>query len=116
MPPAVLGEVRAIGRFQWGSGGLRVTPAWPARLRGTASAGSAGPVRHGLPYAGPEEECVCACAGSTTAAASSPCPGARNTAALRAMEWHPGGGIRYTDLRLGRLGARSESATISSSN
>ncbi|MCX5174098.1 hypothetical protein [Streptomyces virginiae] len=36
VPLAVLGEVRVIDRFRSGSGGLRVTPGWPARLRGTA--------------------------------------------------------------------------------
>ncbi|MFE3288297.1 hypothetical protein ACFXJJ_35060, partial [Streptomyces sp. NPDC059233] len=52
-PLAVLGEMRVIERFRSGSGGLRVTLAWPARLRGTAAEGRAGGVvRHGVPYAG----------------------------------------------------------------
>ncbi|CAM5618863.1 hypothetical protein [Streptomyces avidinii] len=32
-PPAVPGEVRVIDRFRTGSGGLKVTLAWPAALR-----------------------------------------------------------------------------------
>lgn len=42
---AVLGEVRVSDRFRSGSGGLRVPPAWPARLRGTATTGAPGVVR-----------------------------------------------------------------------
>ncbi|MFG2231150.1 hypothetical protein ACGFNX_14255 [Streptomyces sp. NPDC048723] len=42
---AVLGEVRVSDRFRSGSGGLRVTPAWPARLRDTATTGAPGVVR-----------------------------------------------------------------------
>ncbi|MFI6150274.1 hypothetical protein [Streptomyces sp. NPDC051109] len=41
-PLTVLGQVRLIERFRSGSGGLRVTLAWPADLRGTAADGSAG--------------------------------------------------------------------------
>ncbi|MEU3668334.1 MULTISPECIES: hypothetical protein [Streptomyces] len=41
-PFAVLGEVRVIERFRSGAGGLRLTLAWPARLRGTAASGPAG--------------------------------------------------------------------------
>lgn len=41
-PLAVLGEVRVIERFRSGSGGLRLTLAWPARVRGTAGPGAAG--------------------------------------------------------------------------
>ncbi|MEU9039366.1 hypothetical protein AB0D45_31280 [Streptomyces sp. NPDC048352] len=33
-PLAVVGEVRVVDRFRSGSGGLRVTLAWPAGLRG----------------------------------------------------------------------------------
>ncbi|MFF8262730.1 hypothetical protein [Streptomyces virginiae] len=48
-PLAVPGEVRVIERFRSGSGGLRLTLAWPAGLRGTAASGPAGGlVRHGL--------------------------------------------------------------------
>ncbi|WP_330335356.1 hypothetical protein OHS33_37205 [Streptomyces sp. NBC_00536] len=41
-PLAVMGEVRVIDRFRSGSGGLRLTLAWPAGLRGAASEGSVG--------------------------------------------------------------------------
>ncbi|WP_405812961.1 MULTISPECIES: hypothetical protein [unclassified Streptomyces] len=51
-PLAVPGEVRVIERFRSGSGGLRLTLAWPAGLRGTAASGPAGGVvRHGVAYA-----------------------------------------------------------------
>ncbi|WP_329202722.1 MULTISPECIES: hypothetical protein [unclassified Streptomyces] len=60
VPLAVLGEVRVIERFRSGSGGLRVTLAWPAGLRGAAADGSGGGVvRHEVPYVGLGEECVC---------------------------------------------------------
>ncbi|WP_199829371.1 hypothetical protein [Streptomyces sp. WM6368] len=52
-PLAVPGEVRLIDLFRTGSGGLKVTLAWPAALRGAASDGQVGGVvRHGLAYAG----------------------------------------------------------------
>lgn len=41
-PLDVLGDVRVIERFRSGSGGLRVTLAWPARVRGAAAEGAAG--------------------------------------------------------------------------
>ncbi|MFI1286459.1 hypothetical protein ACH4U5_37850 [Streptomyces sp. NPDC020858] len=48
-PLAVLGEVRVIDRFRSGSGGLRLTLAWPARVRGTAPFGAEGGiVRHAV--------------------------------------------------------------------
>ncbi|KIF01187.1 hypothetical protein PL81_36985 [Streptomyces sp. RSD-27] len=51
---AVPEEVRVIDRFRTGSGGLRVTLAWPARLRGTAVEGPLrGVVRPTGAYAGP---------------------------------------------------------------
>ncbi|MFF4448719.1 DUF3052 family protein [Streptomyces sp. NPDC001502] len=60
-PLAVPGQVRVIERFRSGAGGLRLTLAWPAGLRGTATSGPAGGVvRHGIAYAGPGEACVCA--------------------------------------------------------
>ncbi|MCX5174022.1 hypothetical protein [Streptomyces virginiae] len=59
-PLAVPGAVRVIDRFRSGAGGLRLTLAWPAGLRGTATSGPAGGVvRHGIAYAGPGEACVC---------------------------------------------------------
>ncbi|MFD9360149.1 hypothetical protein [Streptomyces sp. NPDC060031] len=58
-PVAVLGEVRVIDRFRSGSGGLRMSLAWPSGLRGAAAERSAaGVVRHGVAYAGPGEGCV----------------------------------------------------------
>ncbi|MCX4545769.1 hypothetical protein [Streptomyces sp. NBC_01565] len=104
-PLAVLGEVRVIERFRSGSGGLRVTLAWPARLRGDASESSAGGVvRHGIAYAGPGLECVCK---------RHPCGGVisvswceeHGTAVEPVMEWHPGGGIRCAELAHRRTGA-----------
>ncbi|MFF1343209.1 hypothetical protein ACFVYT_36065 [Streptomyces sp. NPDC058290] len=58
---AVMGEVRVIERFRSGSGGLRLTLAWPAGLRGAASSAkpAGGVVRHGVPSAAPGEECWC---------------------------------------------------------
>ncbi len=59
-PLAVLGEVRVIDRFRSGSGGLRVTLAWPSGLRGAAAERpTAGVARHGMAYAGPGEGRVC---------------------------------------------------------
>lgn len=60
-PLAVLGGVRVVERFRSGSGGLRVTLAWPAGLRGSASPvrPDGGVVRHGIPYAAPGEGCRC---------------------------------------------------------
>ncbi|WP_331723815.1 hypothetical protein OG592_44630 (plasmid) [Streptomyces avidinii] len=99
-PLAVPGEVRVIDRFRSGSGGLRLTLAWPAGLRGTAGSGPAGGVvRHGVAYAGPGEACVCArhdCGGVVPV---SWCPEHGN-AVEPVLEWHPGGGIRCTDLSL----------------
>ncbi|WP_327364692.1 hypothetical protein [Streptomyces sp. NBC_01296] len=92
-PLAVMGEVRVIDRFRSGSGGLRLTLAWPAGLRGAASAGSIGLERHAVAYAGPGEECACKrhdCGGVV------PVGWCREhgTEASPVMEWHPGGGIR----------------------
>ncbi|THA46542.1 hypothetical protein [Streptomyces sp. A1136] len=94
-PLAVMGEVRVIDRFRSGSGGLRLTLAWPAGLRGAASAGSVGVVRHAVAYVGPGEACACKrhdCGGVV------PVNWCREhgTEASPVMEWHPGGGIRCT--------------------
>ncbi|MFD0374589.1 hypothetical protein ACFVG7_04910, partial [Streptomyces sp. NPDC127112] len=89
---AVLGEVGVIDRFRSGSGGLRLTLAWPARLRGAAEGAAGGVVRHGVPYAGPAEGCACArheCGGLVPV---SWCP-EHGTAAAPVVEWHPGGGL-----------------------
>ncbi|WP_330261989.1 hypothetical protein [Streptomyces sp. NBC_00539] len=94
-PLAVLGEVRVIDRFRSGAGGLRLTLAWPACLRGAASAGSVGVERHAVAYAGPGEACACErhdCGGVV------PVGWCREhgTEASPVVEWHPGGGIRCT--------------------
>ncbi|WP_331734970.1 hypothetical protein OG590_39535 (plasmid) [Streptomyces goshikiensis] len=110
-PLAVSGEVRVTDRFRTGSGGLKVTVAWPAALRGTASDRQAGGVvRHGLAYAGSGEACACkrhACGGVVPV---SWC-GEHGASAEPVMEWHPGGGIRCADLARSRsaaaAGARS---------
>ncbi|MET9323668.1 hypothetical protein ABZX75_26315 [Streptomyces sp. NPDC003038] len=96
-PLAVLGEVRVIDRFRSGSGGLRVTLAWPSGLRGTAEGSAAEVVRHGMAYAGPGEGCVCKrhdCGGVVPV---SWCP-EHGDALGPVMEWHPGGGIRCAAL------------------
>ncbi|MER6251951.1 hypothetical protein ABT224_11355 [Streptomyces sp. NPDC001584] len=97
-PLAVPGEVRVIERFRSGSGGLRLTLAWPAGLRGTAASGPAGGVvRHGIAYAGPGEGCVCArhdCGGVVPVSWCAE----HGDAVGPVLEWHPGGGIRCTDL------------------
>ncbi|MFE9469383.1 hypothetical protein ACFYNW_38410 [Streptomyces virginiae] len=101
-PLAVLGEVRVIERFRSGSGGLRLTLAWPARVRGTAASGPAGGViRHGVPYAGPGEDCVCARYDCGGVAVVSWCA-EHGDAVGPVLEWHPGGGIRCTDLSRAR--------------
>ncbi|MFD6879702.1 MULTISPECIES: hypothetical protein [unclassified Streptomyces] len=112
-PLAVLGEVRVIDRFRSGAGGLRVTLAWPAGLRGAASAMSTGGVvRHGVTYAAPGEACVCArqeCGGVVPV---SWCADHGDRAAP-VMEWHPGGGLRCIDLAAGRgSGAAVASGTL----
>ncbi|MER7338946.1 hypothetical protein ABT403_14040 [Streptomyces sp. NPDC000075] len=102
---AVPGEVRVIDRFRTGSGGLKVTLAWPAALRGTASDRQAGGVvRHGLACAGSGEACACdrhACGGVVPV----PWCGEHRASAEPVPEWHPRGGIRCAYL------ARSRSAS-----
>ncbi|MET9957141.1 hypothetical protein ABZ135_37080 [Streptomyces sp. NPDC006339] len=97
-PLAVSGEVRVIDRYRAGAGGLRITLAWPARLRGAASPRpTGGQVRHGLPYAAPGPECVCwrhDCGGLTPATWCAE----HGRAAEPAMEWHPADGVRCTQL------------------
>lgn len=98
-PLAVLGEVRVIERYRSGSGGLRVTLAWPAGLRGAAAEGTAGGVvRHAVPYAGSAEECACRrydCRGLVPVSWCAE----HGDAAGPVMEWHPGGGIQCAELR-----------------
>ncbi|MFE4205484.1 hypothetical protein ACFRSX_30875 [Streptomyces goshikiensis] len=107
-PLAVPGEVRLIDLFRNGSGGLKVTLAWPAALRGAASDSQAGGVvRHGLAYAGPGEACVCrrhACGGVVPVSWCTE----HGASVEPVLEWHPGGGIRCTHL------ARSRSAAAAS--
>ncbi|WP_327136282.1 hypothetical protein OG311_40385 (plasmid) [Streptomyces sp. NBC_01343] len=108
-PLAVLGEVRVIERFRSGAGGLRVTLAWPAGLRGTAEGPAGGVVRHGVPYVGPGEECVCQhhdCGGMVPADACAE----HGRAVGPALQWHPGGGIRCTALQRSRAAAERAGA------
>ncbi|MFF1561561.1 hypothetical protein [Streptomyces sp. NPDC058279] len=96
-PLAVLGEVRVIDRFRSGAGGLRLTLAWPAGLRGAALAGSVGVERHAVAYVGPGEACVCKrhdCGGVVPVNWCAE----HGDAASPVMEWHPGGGMRCTFL------------------
>ncbi|MGW6616989.1 hypothetical protein ACWGA0_26525 [Streptomyces erythrochromogenes] len=87
-----------IDRFRSGSGGLRLTLAWPAGPRGTAATGLAGGVvRHGIAYAGPGEACACAQHGCGGVVPVSWCPEHGDQVGL-VLDWHPGGGIRCTDL------------------
>ncbi|MFJ3819256.1 hypothetical protein [Streptomyces sp. NPDC090056] len=99
LPLAVSGGVRVIERFRSGSGGLRVTLAWPASLRGTAARrASGGLVRHAVPDTAPGETCQWCpqqvCGGLIP---TSYCP-KHGSAADPAMEWHPAGGVRCTHL------------------
>ncbi|WP_404962618.1 hypothetical protein [Streptomyces sp. 147326] len=111
-PLAVLGEARVIDRFRSGSGSLRLTLAWPAGLRGTAASGArGGPVRHGVAHVGPGEGCVCTrhdCGGAVPASWCEE----HGDAVGPVLEWHPGGGIRCTDLSLARLASGSLSADL----
>ncbi|MFF6794351.1 hypothetical protein ACFY9C_35375 [Streptomyces filamentosus] len=96
-PLALPGGVRVIDRFHPGAGGLRVTLAWPSKLRGHA-ARTGGLVRHALPYTAPGTGCrwcpTQACGGILP---TPYCPD-HGTTAEPAMEWHPAGGIRCTQL------------------
>ncbi|MER7338891.1 hypothetical protein ABT403_13725 [Streptomyces sp. NPDC000075] len=87
-----------IDRFRTGSGGLRVTLAWSARVRGAAAEGSGGGVvRHGVPYAGPAEDCACVrheCGGLVPVSWCAD----HGIATAPVMECHPGGGLRCTAL------------------
>ncbi|MFE6713856.1 hypothetical protein [Streptomyces sp. NPDC057695] len=97
-PLAVPGGVRVTDRFRSGSGGLRVTLAWPAGLRGTADRRPrGGTVDHAVPYAAPGEACPCArqaCGGLVPA---SHCTEHGRTVEP-VMEWHPADGIRCANL------------------
>lgn len=98
---AVTGDVRVTERAA-SAAGVYIELSWPARVRGRADC-AAGIVRHGLPYA-PGEGCPCArhaCGGIVPA---SWCEHHGMTVAP-VMEWHPGGGIRCTELTQAREGA-----------
>ncbi|MCX5009443.1 hypothetical protein OG765_00225 [Streptomyces sp. NBC_00555] len=101
-PLAVLGDVRVTDRFRSGSGGLRITLEWPARLRGTtAPTGGGGVVRHGVPQTRTGEECVCArhdCGGLVPVLW---CPEHGDEIAP-VLDWHAGGGLRCAQLTRGR--------------
>ncbi|CAL9634252.1 hypothetical protein SUDANB120_06158 (plasmid) [Streptomyces sp. enrichment culture] len=101
-PLAVMGEVRVIDRFRSGTGGLRVSLAWPARLRGAAEDRRGGVARHAVPYVGSKGECPCTrhdCGGLTPV---SWCGEHGDSAGPPAMEWHPGGGVRCAGLARSR--------------
>ncbi|MFI8345249.1 hypothetical protein ACIF8W_35050 [Streptomyces sp. NPDC085639] len=85
-----------------GSGGLRLTLAWPAGLCCTAASGPAGGVvRHGVAHAGPGGACVCARRDCGGVVPVSWCV-EHGDAVGPVWEWHPGGGIRCTDLSRSR--------------
>ncbi|MFI5987398.1 hypothetical protein ACIBEA_41845 [Streptomyces sp. NPDC051555] len=98
-PLAVLSRVRLVESYRSGAGGLRITLAWPASMRGTA-ARSGGVVHHvDLPEdaaAGAGAECGCTghdCGGVTPRWG---CPD-HGPAAGGAMEEHIEGGVYCAD-------------------
>ncbi|MFE9637171.1 hypothetical protein [Streptomyces sp. NPDC006463] len=105
---AVPGEARLVGRFRAGRGGLRVTLAWPARLRGAASPRSVGGVlRHAVAHTAPGEACVCRrqeCGGVVPVGWCEE----HGDAVAPVMEWHPGGGLRCAELAGGLRRAEAE--------
>ncbi|MFD3329585.1 hypothetical protein [Streptomyces sp. NPDC058701] len=81
------------------AGGVYIELSWPARVRGRADS-AAGIVRHGLAHA-VGEGCPCArhaCGGIVPASWCAE----HGAAASPVMEWHPGGGIRCTELTQAR--------------
>ncbi|MFD3761710.1 hypothetical protein [Streptomyces sp. NPDC058622] len=98
---AVTGDVRVSDRVA-SAAGVYIELSWPARVRGRADS-AAGIVRHGLAHA-PGEGCPCsrhACGGIVPASWCQE----HGASASPVMEWHPGGGIRCTELTQGREGA-----------
>ncbi|GGR67557.1 hypothetical protein [Streptomyces roseolus] len=97
-PLALPGGARVIDRFRPGSGGLRVTLAWPSHLRGHAArTHTGGLLRHALPYTAPGTDCRCAQQACGGIIPTPYCPDHGHTAEP-ALEWHPAGGIRCTHL------------------
>nr|WSW49864.1 hypothetical protein OG296_43395 [Streptomyces sp. NBC_01001] len=106
-PLAVLGEVRVIDRFRSGSGGLRLTLAWPAGLRGTAEGPAGGVVRHGVAYPDQGQACGCArheCGGVVPVSWCAE----HGDKANPVMAWHPGGGLHCAALAQGHRRAETE--------
>ncbi|MCX4546404.1 hypothetical protein [Streptomyces sp. NBC_01565] len=100
-PLAVLGEARVIDRFRSGSGGLRLTPAWPTGLRGTAASGPGVGWCATVSLMPARARSVCRrhdCCGVAPVAWCAE----HGDAVGPVMEWHPGGGIRCTDLSRAR--------------
>ncbi|MFD7261664.1 hypothetical protein [Streptomyces sp. NPDC059874] len=99
---AVLGDVRVTDRFRSGSGALRVTLEWPARLRGTTTrTGRGGVVRHGVPQARTGEDCVCErhdCGGLVPVLWCVE----HGDEVAPVLDWHAGGGLRCAQLTRGR--------------
>ncbi|MEU7697165.1 hypothetical protein [Streptomyces sp. NPDC039028] len=97
-PLAVPDGLAVIDRFRAGTGGLRVTLAWPACLRGTASPRhTGGAIRHALPHT-PTTLCQCvrhACGGITP----TPHCADHGRTVEPVLEWHPADGIRCANLR-----------------
>ncbi|MFI1067747.1 hypothetical protein ACH4TC_38435 [Streptomyces spororaveus] len=101
-PLAVLGDVRVTDRFRSGSGALRITLEWPARLRGTTTrTGRGGVVRHGVPQARTGEDCVCErhdCGGLDPVLWCAE----HGDDVAPVLDWHAGGGLRCAQLTRGR--------------
>ncbi|GLW04496.1 hypothetical protein [Streptomyces lavendulae] len=109
---AVPGGVRVVDRVRTGAGGLYVTLAWSAGLRGAASSRpTGGVIRHALPYSVPGEACVCRrqeCGGLVPVGWCVE----HGDAAGPAVEWHPGGGLRCAVLA-GKAGSGGAAVAVS---
>ncbi|MFF4331138.1 hypothetical protein ACFYZT_32115 [Streptomyces sp. NPDC001591] len=100
-PLAVLGDVRMTDRFRSGSGALRITLEWPARLRGTPAPTGGGVVRHGVPQARTSEDCVCErhdCGGLDPVLWCAE----HGDDVAPVLDWHAGGGLRCAQLARSR--------------
>ncbi|WP_407842176.1 hypothetical protein ACE1OC_43295 (plasmid) [Streptomyces sp. DSM 116496] len=98
-PLAVLGDVRVSERSSPAAGRAWIELSWPARVRGSANSAE-GVVRHGVTYVGRGEECVCTLHDCGGIAPVLWCP--EHGGIAPRMKWHPGGGIRCSDLTRGR--------------